>query len=168
MVYLTFLRGTKNSIILPTDNFRRVSDLLKNAYLNISDFDESINTATLGDIIFADPPYTVTHNKNGFIKYNQTIFSWDDQIRLSSSLVKAANRGAYIVVTNADHPDVAELYKDIPYHHSIDRQSVIAASSDNRKPTTELLVTNFDFMSFKNNNRRIIGSKYSDRVQSGS
>ena len=52
------------------------------------------------------PPYTVQHNNNNFIKYNERLFSWDDQLRLKDALVRAKRRGAKIVLTNALHPTV--------------------------------------------------------------
>ena len=38
------------------------------------DFEEIVIIASDGDFVFADPPYTVKHNANGFIKYNEKLF----------------------------------------------------------------------------------------------
>lgn len=135
-------RGTKNDIILPTDDFSAISNALTNADLKVADFAENIDAAVAGDLIFADPPYTVAHNTNGFVKYNQTIFSWADQKRLAERLIAAADRGVTVIATNADHPEVKELYEAFPYSLSLSRSSVIAASATNRRITTELFVTN--------------------------
>lgn len=135
-------RGTKNEIVLPTDNFGAISAALAGADVRVADFASSIDDAVEGDLIFADPPYTVAHNTNGFVKYNQTIFSWSDQKRLAERLTAAAGRGVMVIATNADHPEVKELYEAFPYSLSLSRSSVIAASATNRRSTTELLVTN--------------------------
>ncbi|MDK2746683.1 MAG: Dam family site-specific DNA-(adenine-N6)-methyltransferase [Brevundimonas sp.] len=135
-------RGTKSQILLPSDNFVRVSEALQSATLNVADFEESIAAAVEGDLIFADPPYTVAHNLNGFIKYNQKIFSWEDQQRLARALTSASTRGVAVIATNADHPDVRTLYEGFEHLSSLDRASVIAAASQNRKRTTELFVSN--------------------------
>jgi DNA adenine methylase len=46
------------------------------------------------DLLFVDPPYTVRHDNNGFIKYNEQLFSWDDQLRLRDAVLRAKERGA--------------------------------------------------------------------------
>jgi DNA adenine methylase len=135
-------RGTKTQIILPTDDFSKVSQALKATTLRTSDFADTISMAGRGDVVFADPPYTVAHNMNGFVKYNQKIFGWDDQLRLASALKDAAKRGVLVISTNADHPEVKALYEPIFEVQSIARASIIAAASGNRRKTTELFITN--------------------------
>lgn len=72
--------GTKSQVIMPDDDFEGASKALQNAKLVACDFEDTIKIATTGDLVFLDPPYTTAHNTNGFVKYNQKIFSWDDQI----------------------------------------------------------------------------------------
>ncbi len=132
--------GTKTAVVLDTDDFASVAALLKNADLQASDFESVINLATTGDLLFIDPPYTVKHNLNGFIKYNETLFTWKDQIRLRDSVVAAQERGATVVLTNAYHKSVRQLYKGIGTHHRLDRHSVLAADPVKRKICDELLV----------------------------
>lgn len=132
--------GTKLNAIYPTDNFSLLAQNLANATLVTGDFEQTINMAEAGDLIFADPPYTVKHNLNGFVKYNEKIFSWDDQIRLSESLKQAARRGCIVISTNAYHPAVKELYEDSFNLDTLNRHSVIAASSDFRGKYDELLI----------------------------
>lgn len=134
-------RGTKNSVLLDSDEFLEWSLALNTADLRVSDFEDTIAEAGAGDLVFADPPYTVRHNKNGFVKYNQKIFSWSDQERLAKALRSASERGASFILTNADHEAVRELYRDIGAMRSVGRSSVLAASAENRSRTTELLVT---------------------------
>ncbi|WP_309145003.1 MULTISPECIES: DNA adenine methylase [unclassified Bradyrhizobium] len=88
-----------------------------------------------------DPPYTVLHNTNGFVKYNQKIFTWKDQIRLRDEVRAAAERGAKCLVTNANHPSIAELYAGIGTPHTLERPSVISGSSGSRGRYSELAIT---------------------------
>ena len=67
------------------------------------DFEPLIDRAQKGDFLFCDPPYTVRHNDNGFVKYNEVLFSWADQERLAAALLRAARRGVKIICTNANH-----------------------------------------------------------------
>lgn len=134
--------GTKTNVLLSTDDFSRVSQLLQNAQLFDDDFQTVIDKAEKGDLIFVDPPYTVKHNDNGFIKYNEQLFSWDCQVRLSQCLRRAKNRGANIVLTNANSNSVKKLYEGSFKILSVDRHSIIAADGDNRKRVSELIITN--------------------------
>ena len=64
-------KGTKDTIIFDEDDFEGISILLQNATIRVSDFEGLIDGANQGDLVFADPPYTVRHNSNAFIKYNE-------------------------------------------------------------------------------------------------
>lgn len=131
--------GTKSKIILDDDNFEYVSNALQNTKILNEDFSVTISQAAEGDLIFVDPPYTVAHNFNGFIKYNQNIFSWDDQVRLCDCLLNAKQRGARIMLTNASHDSIRDLYSPLSSPVEITRASVIAGSPKNRVKTSELL-----------------------------
>lgn len=133
-------RGTKDSVLLAVDNFEGVAHRLSACEIQCQDFEETISRAGRGDFVFVDPPYTVNHNLNGFLKYNEKIFGWHDQVRLRDSLVKAMRRGAMITVTNADHSSIHELYRGCGEILTLRRASVISGKVGFRKPTTEVLV----------------------------
>lgn len=135
--------GTKTNVLMESDNFEDLSALLRNAELLVADFENVIDKASDGDFIFADPPYTVRHNHNGFVKYNEKIFRWEDQIRLRDCLVRAKKRGCLVLLTNANHPSVIELYENDFQLFSLSRSSVIAADSNNRGLYEELVATNY-------------------------
>ena len=132
--------GTKNNILLDTDTFDAVSKQLKGAEIRHSDFETVIDEAEKNDLIFIDPPYTVKHNYNGFIKYNETLFNWEDQLRLRDATVRAKQRGAQIVLTNADHKSIRALYRNDFDLYRVNRESVLAANSSFRGKVHELLV----------------------------
>jgi DNA adenine methylase len=132
--------GTKTSVCLETDDFKGIACLLYQATILQSDFEPVINQAKEGDFLFIDPPYVTRHNFNGFIKYNDKIFSWLDQERLADAIKRAARRGAKILLTNADHPSVRSLYRNVGNAKSVRRHSILAADSLNRGATTELAI----------------------------
>lgn len=132
--------GSKTSVLLPDDDFELVGKRLKEVKFTSEDFETIIDQAGIGDFVFADPPYTVRHNNNGFIKYNENLFSWADQVRLRDALFRAKGRGAIVLMSNADHDCLRELYVGSDSCISVERRSVMAASSLNRKQTTELLI----------------------------
>lgn len=133
--------GTKAKAILETDDFERVAARLQTADLAVADFQARIDLARAGDLVFADPPYTVRHQHNGFIKYNEQLFSWSDQERLCLALSQASNRGASIICTNADHASIRELYGRFFKLTPITRYSAIAGSGGARGNYSELLIT---------------------------
>jgi DNA adenine methylase len=120
-------KGTKTSVILDTDDFEAISSCLRNAELKVERFEASIARATAGDLLFVDPPYTAKHKTNGFIKYNETLFNWRDQVGLHDALEAAQKRGAKIVLTNTSHESVRQLYETSFEILTVERSSVIAA-----------------------------------------
>lgn len=132
--------GTKTDVILSTDDFAAVARALHGVELTAGDFEAVIDRACSGDFVFADPPYTVKHNTNGFIKYNERLFSWEDQERLKEALFRAANRGVSILLTNADHSSIRQLYKGCKIR-TLERSSVMASESWRRRTTTEVLIS---------------------------
>lgn len=132
--------GTKTAILIE-ESFAEASALLARATLFCQDFATTIEQAGAGDFLFVDPPYTAKHNLNGFLKYNENIFSWGDQVRLHRCLVEAGARGASIVVTNADHASLHRLYSEGFTYRSVERQSVLSGSARGRGRTTEAIFT---------------------------
>ncbi|MGF2733778.1 DNA adenine methylase [Marinobacter sp. DUT-1] len=131
--------GTKTKVLLDTDRFDLVSESLKKATIMNQDFEETINAAKRGDFLFIDPPYTVKHNHNGFIKYNEKLFSWDDQMRLKNAITRAVDRGAMALITNASHDSIKDLYRDfiqIPKK----RKNAISGKSEFRGHYDEILI----------------------------
>lgn len=131
--------GTKSSVVLGTDNFTYLSRLLRDVEVISADFEDVINQARGGDFVFVDPPYTVKHNCNGFVKYNEEIFSWADQERLKESIDRAVKRNVMVMVLNANHESIRELYKNYD-QLALTRPSVIAAASKHRGKYEELCV----------------------------
>lgn len=133
--------GSKDKVVLDTDDFESIADHLHKAEILHSDFEPIIDRAQEGDLVYIDPPYTVKHNNNGFVKYNEHMFTWDDQIRLSEAIKRASNKGAHIVLSNADHQSIRDLYFEVGNINSLSRNSVIASDPLNRGKYSELLVT---------------------------
>lgn len=80
-------------------------------HLSVNDFEQAVQTAQEGDLVFFDPPYTVAkEGENGFIEYNEKIFSLEDQRRLSRLIDALKRRGVYYVLTNAAHHEIARIF----------------------------------------------------------
>lgn len=114
------------------------SAALANARITLGDFQFVTANADEGDLIYFDPPYTVAHANNGFVKYNERIFSWADQVRLAKHARRLASRGCAVVISNADHPSIREIYEGFEVTE-ISRHSIISASKEHRRVITECI-----------------------------
>ena len=133
--------GTKTNVLLQTrEEFKQIAKALKTVKILASDFEKIIDKSKAGDLVFVDPPYTVKHDNNGFIKYNDKLFGWNDQVRLRDAVERARSRGARIIVTNADHYSIKELYKGFDQFEA-QRASVLAGINKHRGKVKELIIT---------------------------
>lgn len=135
--------GSKTTVEFPEGNLTRLSVVLKSAALQTADFESSIDSAKKGDFLFIDPPYTVSHNNNGFIKYNDVLFSWTDQLRLADAVARASKRGVLILVSNANHQQLIELYTCFMEHLILKRASILSGKRDGRRSTEEAAFINY-------------------------
>lgn len=136
--------GTRQNFTEDTSCFEEYAAILKNASIRKQDFVDTIRGANRGDLIFADPPYTIAHNQNSFIKYNEKLFSWKDQKRLLTALIKARDKGAIIIATNAFYPTLKQMYEENQFYtQSISRFSSISGSIGGRGLQKELLITTY-------------------------
>lgn len=133
--------GTKDTVVFDKDDFEAWSKALQGTRLEHRDFEVAIDESQPGDFVFVDPPYTVKHNVNGFVKYNQNIFAWPDQVRLHAALQRASDRAVSFALTNANHQSIRDLYAGFGMQKQLGRHSVIAGNSAYRTRATELLIT---------------------------
>lgn len=114
----------------------KASAALSDANILSADFEDTIQAAGEGDFVYCDPTYTVAHNNNGFIRYNERNFSWNDQRRLARVAAQAAERGATVLVSNAVHQEIRDLYPTAPAH-LLDRQTLLCPRANKRGSTQE-------------------------------
>jgi DNA adenine methylase len=119
-----------------------VSQKLRGANLDQCDFEKVASRAQAGDLVFLDPPYTVAHNNNGFVKYNQKLFSFEDQVRLSALIDGLREVGAYYLLTNAAHDSIAELFEKGDRRMELSRGSSVGGKQAKRGSATEYVFTN--------------------------
>lgn len=131
----------KHLDVAQEDRLEAVSKALKGRRLLAADFAVAVESAKDGDFVYLDPPYTVAHENNGFLKYNAKVFSWTDQKRLAAVALDLAKRGCSVIVTNACHQSIRSLYAGMT-QIVVSRPSRIAASAEHRGSVNELIITN--------------------------
>jgi len=134
--------GFRNVPIYDPENLLEISAILKKAKLYAGDFSSVSKHLKENDLVFLDPPYTVTHNNNGFVKYNQKLFSLDDQYRLSNLIDDIKLKKAYYILTNAAHNKIEEIFEKGDTKVQLTRASLIGGTNAKRGQFAELLFTN--------------------------
>lgn len=133
----------KKEMLFDFENIRRCSALLDNTtHLRVADFDDMRQNLEDGDFVFLDPPYTVAHENNGFIQYNQNIFSWRDQERLAELLQHITDNHAFFVLTNAAHSSIENLFGGLGELRRLQRHSTIGGRGATRDAVNEYIFTN--------------------------
>jgi DNA adenine methylase len=124
-------------------NIKNISTLLnQNVNICSHDFFSVIDNIQANDLVFLDPPYSVAHENNGFVKYNQKIFLWDDQERLANLLEKITEKRAFFILTNAAHESIEKLFSNLGKKHKVQRSSNIGGKGASRKKVNEYIFTN--------------------------
>jgi len=127
------------TVVCDPELLRSASLSLQNRKLRTCDFEVAIESANEGDFIYADPPYTTKHDNNGFRRYNEEIFAWEDQIRLAECCRQAVARGAYVIVSNANHRPIVDLYKGFGCKR-LSRRSLISGVAQGRGSVKECIL----------------------------
>lgn len=134
--------GRRKTDFTKEERLRRASQLLQGVNLRCCDFSISEQGIQAGDLVFLDPPYTVSHNQNGFIKYNQHLFSLDDQYRLKGFIDHIKEQDAYYILTNAAHDTIREIFDDGDVMYTRNRHSTIGGNQAQRGHVNEFVFTN--------------------------
>lgn len=112
---------------------RECSHALKRTWLYAQDFEHTIEGAQEGDLVYADPPYVGTFNA-----YAARGFDEAEQLRLRDALLRAKERGVYIIASNS--VAARPLYADGFNVHYVYAPRRIAANGD-RRQAKEIIIT---------------------------
>lgn len=135
--------GNRNHVNMPDDVWlRKASTRLAGTELNSGDFERALGDVQPGDLVFLDPPYTVAHNNNGFVKYNQHLFSFEDQIKLAEQIKRIDGLGAKFILTNAAHASIDELFSALGTKLTVSRRNAIGGLQAARGRAEESVFTN--------------------------
>jgi DNA adenine methylase len=125
---------------LPADLMRQYQAFLQRCEIRHADFRTVIQQTGPGDFVYCDPPYTPASETANFTSYSQHGFTARDQADLAACCRAAAQRGAWVAVSNHDTPETRELYRDASERHELMVARNISCHSATRMPVKELLV----------------------------
>ena len=107
-----FVDQTEKAIKTIKTNTQKMTEkfeVIKSSFLDALSSFEKRNLKF--DVVFLDPPYTVSKESNCFIEYNPTLFSIEDQYRLGELIDHINEVGAYYILTNAAHETIQRIFQ---------------------------------------------------------
>ena len=115
---------------------------LQNAKLTSIDFYETIKNVRENDLVFLDPPYSISKGI-GFTKYNSKMFSQEDQKKVIEYIQEVKKRKAYYILTNEYNDNSVGLFRVLEDKNLIaERTTMVSAENKGRKKYKELIITN--------------------------
>jgi DNA adenine methylase len=131
------------------ETLREVSRALQCATLLCADFRQVHGFAKLVDLydapmvadqVYLDPPYAPLSVTADFTAYTKGGFDYRCQMELALLAASVADRGARVVASNHDVPEVRGMYERLGFTvHAIEVQRSVGASAGTRKKVGELL-----------------------------
>ena len=137
--------GYRKNRSIDYDKILQVSEKLKKAVLKTQDFADAKENIKSGDLVFLDPPYVVPkESPEVFIKYNQTLFSLEDQHRLADLIDWIDEQRAYFILTNAYDETILDIFQSRGNGRVItrERSSLIGGKQAYRGKVHEYIFTN--------------------------
>lgn len=128
--------GKYEKVYFPKKELQVAIDKLKRVTIFNESYEKVFLHAKVGDVIYCDPPYVPLSNTASFTDYAKTGFSMDQQ-KLLAKLAEEAP--CLTLISNHDNDITRELYNNADEIITKEVSRFISASSDSRKPVTELL-----------------------------
>ena len=139
-----------NPRICDAENLRAAAAALQmpKLTLSVAPFDATLALAHARDFVYCDPPYAPLSPTSLFAHYTAGGFTLDDHRRLQEAVVKTAQRGAAIVLSNSSAPAIVELYGRANAGRArlrierVPARRAINSRASHRGPIDELIITN--------------------------
>jgi DNA adenine methylase len=132
--------GKYKAPYFPEDEIRQFAEKARNAVFLCLDFEETIEMAGTGDVIYCDPPYIPASSTANFTKYHTAGFTPEDHSRMIAALHAAVVRGSQVVVSNAAIAANIYKYSGFTAHHITAPRSV-SCKGNKRQAAGEIIAT---------------------------
>lgn len=126
-------------VTLPKQEIIDFGNKLRNNQVELysKNFDDIMDMAREGDIIYCDPPYTPISDTSSFTSYAKENFGIEQHKILVNKAIELKKHGVKTLISNNQTPETLELYKDAEIA-SIDVRRMIAANG-NRDKVKEII-----------------------------
>jgi len=133
--------GKPNPAFSNLDHLKEISQKLKSAHVFNGYYDEILEMAGEGDLIYLDPPYPKLSETAYFNHYTLDKFDDSEQLKVSKFAEALDRKGCKVIISNADIKMTRELYAG----WSISKCRVFryVSCKKERKKVNELIIKNF-------------------------
>ena len=128
-----------NPRIVDADNIHAVSRALQSVELVKADFEDILERADNGSVVYCDPPYWPVSATANFTAYDRLKFGEDDQARLAVAFSSLGTRGVWGVLSNSWVDSTRALYGHLE-HRTVYVRRNINRNAEGRGQVAELLV----------------------------
>lgn len=132
----------QKEVTINCDRLFAIGKKLEGTTISCQDFASTKSLIKSKDLVFLDPPYTVSKESNCFIEYNPTLFSIEDQYRLGELIDHINEVGAYYILTNAAHETIQRIFQGKGRMLALERNSLIGGKFSYRGKVQEYIFTN--------------------------
>lgn len=137
------LGSSERPAILPEEDLRLISQLLKNVTIKNMSFEHILDYAKKGDFIYLDPPYYPL-KKESFTTYTKGNFLQKEQEQLKEIFSKLDKRGCKIMLSNSDTDFIKDLYKEYAPFKFVKASRMINCIGEKRGKISEIVVLNYE------------------------
>lgn len=96
---------------LPVDEMAAASARLQRCTILSGGYGAALDLAGVGDVVYCDPPYLGSAQGESFTAYTESGFGLAEHERLLEACTRAVSRGAHVLISNHDTPEVRALYR---------------------------------------------------------
>lgn len=134
--------GRRERLTLPSEGaLKAASAALSASTLASCDFESAMQDVQEGDFVYLDPPYLAPSGVESFDRFTAARFSPDDHELVAAWATKARDRGADVMVSNADLPLVRQLYTG--FHFSPLQAFRSVSANGYRYRAEEVVITSY-------------------------
>lgn len=123
----------------PAREMRRFHHKAQRAEFQVCDFEQAMQQAGKGDVIYCDPPYVPLSASANFTSYSAGGFDLDQQALLAQLASTAAQRGIPVLISNHNTPFTRKTYQSAKKIKRFKVQRYISCNGKQRNTAGEIL-----------------------------
>lgn len=139
--------GKSNSInLFSEENLKACSERLQDCVITNVSFEEAVQDAKRGDLVYFDPPYLPISPSANFAAYAKEGFGLEQHELLANTILRLNKKGVYVLLSNSDTPVTRKVFKNALTLRRLLMSRTISASGSKREPVFEILGMNYQHL----------------------